>query len=103
MWSKRIFQDGQKDLWGYEVVCTTENIDCQQVVHRYSQHAKQRRYIKKHYESYPWFDEELLIEETEYDGVPLSESKMYNRKEIVDKEHYFDLMHMKLVSISQRI
>lgn len=46
---------------------------------------------KKHYESYPWFDEELLIEETEYDGVPLSESKMYNGKEIVDKEHYVGL------------
>ena len=46
---------------------------------------------KKHYESYPWFDEELLIEETEYDGVPLGKSKMYNGKEVVDKEHYFGL------------
>ena len=32
---------------------------------------------KKHYESYTWFNEDLLIEEVEYDGVPLNEPKMY--------------------------
>lgn len=46
---------------------------------------------KKHYESYPWMDHELIIEETEYEGVPLSESKLYNGKEVIDKEHYFGL------------
>lgn len=46
---------------------------------------------KKHYASYTWFNDTLVIEEVEYDGVPLSESKMYNGKEIVDKEHYFGL------------
>lgn len=46
---------------------------------------------KKHYEAYPWMDHELLIEEVEYEGVPLSESQMYNGKEVVDKEHYFGL------------
>ena len=46
---------------------------------------------KKHYESYPWFDNELFIEEVEYEGVPLSESKTYNGKELVDEEHYFGL------------
>ena len=35
---------------------------------------------RKHYESYPWFDEELLIEEVEYDGVSLSEPKIYKGK-----------------------
>ena len=46
---------------------------------------------KKHYESYPWMDRELVIEEVEYEGVPLSESRFYNGKEVVDKEHYFGL------------
>lgn len=46
---------------------------------------------KKHYESYPWFNDELVIEEVEYEGTPLSESKIYNGKEIIDKEHYFGL------------
>ena len=46
---------------------------------------------KKHYESYPWMDHELLIEEVEYDGIPLSEPKMYKGKEVVDREHYFGL------------
>ena len=46
---------------------------------------------KRHYESYPWMDHELLIEEVEYEGVPLSESQLYNGKEVIDKEHYFGL------------
>ena len=46
---------------------------------------------KKHYESYPWFDDELFIEEVEYEGVPLSEPKMFNGKVVVDEEHYFGL------------
>ena len=46
---------------------------------------------KKHYESYPWFNDELFIEEVEYEGVPLSKPKMYKGKEVVDKEHYFGL------------
>lgn len=32
-----------------------------------------------------------MIEEVTYDGIPLSEPKMYNGKEVVDKEHYFGL------------
>ena len=46
---------------------------------------------KKHYESYPWWDDELFIEEVEYEGVPLSEPKMFNGKIVVDEEHYFGL------------
>lgn len=46
---------------------------------------------KRHYESYPWMDHELLVEEVEYEGVPLSESQLYNGKEVIDKEHYFGL------------
>ena len=46
---------------------------------------------KRHYESYPWMDHELLIEEVEYEGVPLSESQLYNGKEVIDEEHYFGL------------
>ena len=51
---------------------------------------------KKHYESYPWMDHELLIEEVEYEGVPLSESQLYNGKEVIDKEHYFGLDACKI-------
>ena len=46
---------------------------------------------KKHYESYSWWDDELFIEEVEYEGVPLSEPQIYNGKEVVDKEHYYGL------------
>lgn len=53
---------------------------------------------KKHYEDYPWFDHELLIEEVEYEGVPLSENKYYNGREIIDKEHYFGLDACKIGS-----
>lgn len=46
---------------------------------------------KKHYESYPWMGDELIIEEVECEGIPLSESKYYNGKEVIDEEHYFGL------------
>ena len=46
---------------------------------------------KKNYESYSWMDHELCIEEVEYEGVPLSKSKIFNGKEVIDKEHYFGL------------
>lgn len=46
---------------------------------------------KKYYESCPWFNHELFIEEVEYEGIPLSESQYYNGKEVIDKEHYFGL------------
>ena len=52
---------------------------------------KRAEIYKKHYESYPWFDNGLLIEEVEYEGVPLGESRTYNGKEVIDKEHYFGL------------
>lgn len=47
---------------------------------------------KKHYEeAYPWFDHELCIEETEYEGVPLSPCDTYGGKDVIDREHYFGL------------
>lgn len=46
---------------------------------------------KKQYETYKWFNHELFIEETEYEGVPLSESRIYKGKEVIDREHYFGL------------
>lgn len=46
---------------------------------------------KKHYENLPWFDEEVVIIEDTYEGVPLSEPRIYNGKEVIDKEHYFGL------------
>lgn len=46
---------------------------------------------KKNYEAHPWFDHKLLIEEVDYEGVPLSESKIYNGKEVIDEVHYFGL------------
>ena len=44
---------------------------------------------KKHYESYPWMRHELFIEEVEYEGVPLKESRTYNGQEVIDREHFF--------------
>lgn len=46
---------------------------------------------KKHYEAYAWFDHELCVEETEYEGVPLSPCSIYNGKDVIDREHYFGL------------
>ena len=47
---------------------------------------------KNHYESYSWMKEHAsIIEEVEYEGVPLKESQLYNGKEVIDKEHYFGL------------
>ena len=80
-----------KGLKGYEVVYYNGKYRLSAGSPQIFPTRKAAEVYKKHYESYPWFDEELLIEETEYDGVPLSESKMYNGKEIVDKEHYFGL------------
>lgn len=82
---------GWTTLWGYEVVYYTEG---------YRLHAgnpivfpilKAAEAYKKHYESYSWFDHELIIEEVQYEGVPLSEPQIYNGKEVIDKEHYFGL------------
>lgn len=46
---------------------------------------------KKNYELNPWVNYEVFIEEVEYEGVPLSESKIHNGKEVIDKDHYFGL------------
>ena len=47
--------------------------------------------IKKHFESYPWFHDELFIEEVEYEGIPLKACKSYCGKDVIDEEHYFGL------------
>lgn len=47
--------------------------------------------LKRHYESYPWFDHDIVIEEVEYEGVPLNESMIHNGKEVIDLDHYFGL------------
>lgn len=46
---------------------------------------------KRNYESYPWFKDDAIIEEVEYEGVPIGEYVTYNGKEVVDREHYFGL------------
>lgn len=46
---------------------------------------------KRNYESHPWFHEELIIREADYEGVPLSESIIINGRELIDREHYFGL------------
>lgn len=81
-----------KGLKGYEVVYYHEG------KYRLSagnpqifQTRKAAEVYKKHYELYSWFNDTLVIEEVTYDGIPLSEPKMYNGKEVVDKEHYFGL------------
>lgn len=46
---------------------------------------------KKHYEAYPWFNDEIFIEEKSYEGVPIKEYQTFNGKEIIDADHYFGL------------
>ena len=46
---------------------------------------------KTHYENYPWFDHELIIEEVDYDGAPLGEYQIFNGKKVIDEAHYFGL------------
>lgn len=82
---------GWTTLTGYEVVYYHKN-------HRLSAGnpqvfpiRKAAEGYKKHYEAYPWFDHELCIEETKYEGVPLSPCSTYNGKDVIDKEHYFGL------------
>lgn len=36
-------------------------------------------------------NEEMFIEKVDYEGVPLSKSRIYNGKEVIDQEHYFGL------------
>lgn len=43
------------------------------------------------YAKSPWFDKEIVILETTYEGVPLSEPTYYNGKPVIDEEHYFGL------------
>lgn len=46
---------------------------------------------KKYYASRPWCKEQLFVEKVEYEGVPLSASRTYNGKEVIDEEHFFGL------------
>lgn len=46
---------------------------------------------KKYYSSRPWCKEQLFVEKVEYEGVPLSASRTYNGKEIIDEEHFYGL------------
>ena len=80
-----------KGLKGYEVVYYNGEYRLSAGNPQIFTTRKVAEVYKKHYEAYVWFNEDLVIEEVEYDGIPLSEPKMYKGKEVVDKEHYFGL------------
>lgn len=46
---------------------------------------------KKHYAARPYFDAELKIEEVAYQGIPLPQYRLFNEKEVIDKDHYFGM------------
>mgnify|MGYP006887196635 FL=1 len=82
---------GWTGLKGYQVVYYQGNkkipVGSAQIFPIYKAAAS----YKKYYESCPWFDNALFIEDVIYEGVPLSKSKVYNGKEVIDNEHYFGL------------
>ena len=83
---------GWTTLKGYEVVYYLNNhklyVGNQQVFPL----RKIAEIYKKNFESYSWMkDRKIVIEEVDYEGVPLSESKYFNGKEVIDQEHYFGL------------
>ena len=82
---------GWTTLKGYEVVYYNKEYRLHAGNPQTFPTRKAAEAYKKHYESYSWWDNELFVEEVEYEGVPLSESIIYNGKEVVDKEHYFGL------------
>lgn len=82
---------GWTTLNGYEVVYYNKGYRLHAGNPQTFPTRKAAEVFKKHYESYPWMNHELSIEEVEYEGVPLSESVFYNGKEVIDKEHYFGL------------
>jgi len=82
---------GWTTLMGYEVVYYNGEYRLHAGNAQVFPIRKAAEVYKKHYESYPWMDHELFIEEVEYEGVPLNESQFYNGKEVIDKEHYFGL------------
>ena len=82
---------GWTTLKGYQVVYYNNGYRLTAVNLQAFPTLKVAEIYKKNYESYPWMDHELFIEEVEYEGVPLSESQLYNGKEVIDKEHYFGL------------
>ncbi|MFR6133009.1 MAG: hypothetical protein ACLUI5_05705 [Fusicatenibacter saccharivorans] len=58
---------------------------------------------KWNYESHPWFHEELIIREADYEGVPLSESIIINGKNSLTGNIILDLMRAKWDAILQKI
>lgn len=82
---------GWTTLMGYEVVYYNGDYRFHAGNPQTFPTRKAAEVYKKHYESYPWFNDELFIEEVEYEGVPLSEPRMFNGKVVVDGDHYFGL------------
>ena len=83
---------GWTKLKGYEVVYYLKGCRLHAGNKQTFPTRKVAKTYKKNYEAYPWMDHELTIEEVEYEGVPLSEYKYYNGKEVIDEEHYFGLL-----------
>lgn len=93
---------GWTKLKGYEVVYYNGNSRISAGNPQIFPTHKMAELYKKHYESYEWFNNELFIEEVEYEGVPLSKCKTYNGKEVIDKEHFVSLAACEIGDILRK-
>jgi hypothetical protein len=84
-----------KNLIGYEVVYYHKGYRLYAGnKHRFPMKEAAVNY-KNYYESHR-LGENLIIEDVEYEGEPLNESKLYDGKPIVDMEHYYGLAAHKV-------
>lgn len=78
-------------LTGFEVVYYYKNLKLYAGNKMIFPVRKPAEIYKKHYAERPYFDAELKIEEIEYQGIPLPPYQIFNKKEIIDKDHYFGM------------
>lgn len=78
-------------LTGFEVVYYYKNLRLYAGNKMIFPVRKPAEIYKKHYAERPYFDAELKIEEIEYQGIPLPPYQIFNKKEVIDKDHYFGM------------
>lgn len=78
-------------LTGFEVVYYYKNLKLYAGNKMIFPIRKPAEIYKKHYAERPYFDAELKIEEIEYQGIPLPPYQIFNKKEVIDKDHYFGM------------
>lgn len=82
---------GWTKLKGYEVVYYNDGYRLYAGNPQVFPNMEMAEKFKQHYEAYSWFQQKLLIEEVEYEGVPLKEAAVFEGKPVVDQTHYFGL------------